>query len=198
MTINPLLLDLPMPIVTPRLQLVPWHPDHTDKFNAARNDSLDHLQPWMKWATAPATLDETRESLTHGYAKFILRQSLNMIGLTHDGEFVLSTGLHNIDWDIPSAEIGYWCCRRFLGQGYVTEAANALLHYGFSVMGMRRMAISMDSENHASRAIAERLNLILESTSRGTIRTLHQGDLRARLTYVCFDSTSTPSLDVRW
>lgn len=131
MTIDPLLLDLPMPIMTPRLRIVPWHPDHTDAFFKAREESRLDLIPWMTWANESATRDEVHIHLRKSYAKFILRESLNMMAFTHDGEFVLSTGLHNIDWAIPCCEIGYWCHTRYRGQGYVTEAANALLRYGF-------------------------------------------------------------------
>ncbi len=34
------------------------------------------------------------------------------------------------------AEVGYWIGKAFWGNGYCTEAAQAILHYGFTVLGL--------------------------------------------------------------
>lgn len=199
MAINPLLLDLPMPIITPRLKIVPWHPMHSDLFYEAQMQSRPNMIPWMTWAENLPTPDTAKEVLIRGHAKFILRETLNMLAFTHDGQLAVSTGLHDLNWEVPSCAIGYWCNTPFTGQGYVTEAANALARYAFSAMKMRRVAIAMDKENTKSIAVAERLNMVKEFEQLGGIMTLHRdGVLRTRVEYACFDTSNLPPLDVKW
>lgn len=195
---KPVLLDLPMPIITPRLKIVPWHPDHTEAFHAMREETLPDLRPWMVWADKPSSRDEVHELLGRGYAKFVLRETLNMLAFTHDGELVASTGLHEFNWRVPMAMIGYWCRTSARGKGYVTEAANALVRYGFDVIGLRKVSIGMDSENTASEAVAKRLGMVKESETMGSVATLHPDTMRKRLEYVCFDTSRLPELDVKW
>ncbi len=195
---KPILLDLPMPIVTPRLKIVPWHPDHTEAFHQMREESLPDLKPWMVWADTPATRDDVREMLTNGYARFVLRETLNMLAFTLEGELVASTGLHEFNWRVPMAGVGYWCRSSARGKGYVTEAANALIRYGFQAIGLRKVSIGMDSENVRSEAVAKRLGLVKEFEQMGAISTLHPDQLRKRLEYSCFDTSRLPPLDVKW
>lgn len=195
---KPILLDIPMPIVTPRLKLVPWHPDHTDTFHAMREESLPDLVPWMVWAEKTSTRDETKELLTHGYAKFILRETFNMLVFTHDGKLVLSAGIHELNWRVPMGAIGYWCRSSARGNGYVTEAANALVRYGFGALGLRKISIAVDSENTHSENVAKRLCMTKEFEQMGNIASLHPDQMRKRVEYCCFDSSALPSLDVKW
>jgi RimJ/RimL family protein N-acetyltransferase len=199
MTVNPVLTDVPMPIRTPRLVLVPPLPEYTTQFYESKTRSIPHLNPWMIFADRIGTHDDEKEFLTKKYAEFILRETLMMLVFTHDDKFVGATGLHNIDWRIPRADIGYWCDIEATGHGYITEIANALIRYGFDALGMRKISIAVDSENTRSEAVALRLNMIKESESKGAIVTLHKGDdLRTRVEYCCFDTASLPKLDVTW
>src|SRR5690606_18745889 len=162
-------IAVPMPIITPRLIIVAPHPDHAEKFWEAREASLDVLYPWMGWADKTTTLEENKIFLAKKAAEFITRESLMMLAFTHDGEFVVSTGLHDIDWRNGTIEIGYWAKKSAHGKGYVTEAANALTRYAFEVLKMRKVCIGMDSENAASEAVPKRLNMVKEFEAAGMI-----------------------------
>ena len=59
-------------------------------------------------------------------------------------------------------EIGYRLNRSYWGQGYATEAAQAIQTYGFTVVGLKRM-VSMISENNVrSIRVAEKIGLHYE------------------------------------
>lgn len=197
---KPILLDLPLPIITPRLKIVRPDPRYAEEIVRAKEESLDQLLPWMGWARNGAgTVDETREMLIRKQAKFILREDLMMLAFTHDGEFVVSTGLHEMDWRIPSAMIGYWAKTSATGKGYVTETANALLRYGFGQIGLRKISICMDSENRASENVARRLGMTLEYRERGGSHAVFDNLIdRYRLSYAAFGTENLPPLDVRW
>lgn len=197
---NPIFLDLPMPIITPRLKIVIPDPKYAEQMLAAKDESLDILVPWMRWAKDGAgTLDEQRELLIRKQALFILREDLMMLALTHDDELVVMTGIHSFNWRVPSAMIGYWAKKSAHGKGYVTEAANAVLRYGFGQMGLRKIDIFMDTENTASENVAKRLNMIHEYDERAASSTLHDDPLtRIKRSYCCYGVDDLPPLDVKW
>lgn len=197
---KPILLEIPFPIITPHLRIVPVDPIYAVEFHAAKIESVEHLVPWMTWAADIGTLDDTREFMTRKKVEFLLRENLMLLAFTHEGHFVVATGLHEIDWTIPMAEIGYWCRKSALGQGYVTEASNAMARYAFEILKMRKITIAMDSENQASEVVPKRLNMDLEFEAAGMIKTLHPPSecLRRRKSYACFDSTQLPPLEVQW
>lgn len=200
MIVKPILLDMPMPIMTSRLKIVPMHIDYAEQVHQAVLESAETLIPWMGWMDTPMTLDERKEMAVRKYVSFLLREDdIMMIALTHEGRFVAATGWHDINWRMRTAQIGYWARSSEIGKGYVTEAANALTRYAFEVMGLRKIDIGMDSENTASENVAKRLGMTKEAETLGTIRTLHEGDaLRRRLHYVAFDTSGLPPLEVSW
>lgn len=197
---KPILLEMPMPILTPRLKIVPMHLDYAEQVHEGVLDSMETLVPWMPWTEKPMTLEERKEMAVRKYTEFLLRdESIMLIALTHDGRFVAATGYNKVDWQMRTIEIGYWCRTAEIGKGYVTEAANALARYAYEVMRMRKVTIGMDSENVASENVALRLGMTKEAETMGTIRTLHEGDaLRRRMHYVSFDTNALPPLKVTW
>jgi len=195
---KPILLDVPMPIMTPRLRIEPVHPKYAYLLHEAKAESLDILKPWMSWADKLPSIEEEKEWMTRKYAEFILRENLTMLAFNHDDQLVMGTGIHALDWHTPMGMIGYWCRKSAQGKGYVTEASNALLRYGFEVLGLRKMSIDMDSENIKSENVAKRLNLTKEFEQMGGLRTLHEDTMRKRLSYCCFDTKDLPTLDVSW
>ena len=82
------------------------------------------------------------------------------------GRIVGSSGLHRIDWSVPSFEIGYWVRTPDSGQGYATEAVEAIGSFAFEKLGARRIEIRADTRNTRSRAIPEKLGYQLEGVLR--------------------------------
>ncbi|MBX9683845.1 MAG: GNAT family N-acetyltransferase [Hyphomicrobium sp.] len=56
-----------------------------------------------------------------------------------------------------SAEIGYWIGRPYWGDGYATEAARALIGYGFTKGGVKRFTCSHFTDNPASARVIAKL-----------------------------------------
>ena len=44
-----------------------------------------------------------------------------------------------------------------LAQGYIQEAGEALIQYGFETLGLRRIEAEIDPANHASAKVLEKL-----------------------------------------
>lgn len=59
-------------------------------------------------------------------------------------------------------EIGYHLNKHFWGNGYATEAAQAVKEYGFNKLGLTKICSYMAEDHTASRAVAERNGMTLE------------------------------------
>jgi len=75
-------------------------------------------------------------------------------------------GLHDITWHMNSwrvdrAELGYWLAPRLAGQGLMTEAASAVIDWGFESLGLHKVTIGCIEENVASKRVIEKLGLRL-------------------------------------
>lgn len=67
-------------------------------------------------------------------------------------------------------ELGYWIGTPFWGQGYCTEAARAVLDYGFNTIGLHRIEGRNMSRNPASGRVMLKLGMQYEGRLRGYLR----------------------------
>ncbi|MFP7492241.1 GNAT family N-acetyltransferase [Terribacillus saccharophilus] len=160
---NPILRDFQTVIETERLIIRQPKIGDGKAVNDSIRASFPELKQWMAFAQEVPSVEETEENIRHSIANWINRTGLRMLIFRKDTEaFIASSGFHAIDWDVPKVEIGYWMDSRHTGQGFMTEAVEAQTAYAFSELGVRRVQILCDEENHASRAIPEKLGFKLE------------------------------------
>lgn len=165
--IDPVLIDVPERLETPRLILSPPRAGQGPAVNAAIVASLERLSPWMPWVHPVPSVDDTEAWSRKAHARFILRESLVYRFVTKgDDEVIGTAGLHRIDWKVRKFEIGYWVRTGFEGRGFVTEVAGALERLAFEQLGARRVEIRMDDRNERSWRVAERLGFTLEGILR--------------------------------
>jgi len=60
------------------------------------------------------------------------------------------------------AELGYMLAPEWWGQGIVTEAASAVLNFGFNSMGLHSVEAQTDPKNAGSQRVLEKLGFVLE------------------------------------
>ncbi|WP_066051982.1 GNAT family N-acetyltransferase [Robertmurraya korlensis] len=63
-------------------------------------------------------------------------------------------------------ELGYWVGKPYWGQGYGTEAAKALVHFGFEKLKLNRIYAQAFTTNPGSWRIMEKIGLTYEGTLR--------------------------------
>ena len=68
------------------------------------------------------------------------------------------------------AELGYWLGMDAWGQGYATEAADALVDLGFSRLGLSRIYAQVLDGNDASCRVLEKLGMLSEGIRRAHVR----------------------------
>jgi ribosomal-protein-alanine N-acetyltransferase len=64
------------------------------------------------------------------------------------------------------AEIGYWLGGDFRGQGYMTEAARAMVAHGFNVLGLESVTAHHLQPNTASGRVMQKLGMKCEGCRR--------------------------------
>jgi RimJ/RimL family protein N-acetyltransferase len=64
------------------------------------------------------------------------------------------------------AELGYWLGVPYWGQGYATESAQAVLHYGFETLGLHRVYASYVTHNVASGRVLRKIGMQHEGLMR--------------------------------
>ncbi|NTU83152.1 MAG: GNAT family N-acetyltransferase [Chloroflexales bacterium] len=63
----------------------------------------------------------------------------------------------------PEVELGYRLARSTWGQGYGTEAAQAVRNYAFNVLCLSRLIAMIDPQNTASLRVAEKIGMRYET-----------------------------------
>lgn len=193
-----LLIDMPMPIRTPRLLLRPRSPGEGAELFEAVQETLGQLVPWMPWASNEYSVDEAEAHCRHALARFLLREDMTLSIYNAAGTRLLgSTGIHKPDWQRRCFELGYWVRASEQGKGYITEAVNALTRYVFEVLDARRVEIHCDSRNERSLKVMERLGYEREGLLRAHGLGSH-GEARDTLLSARIDLMGLPDLELSW
>ena len=74
--------------------------------------------------------------------------------------------LCDIDWEDKKAETGYWISREFRGKGYMTEAVNLILLFGFKELKLHKIYARVFKNNHASMEVLKNNGFCLEGILR--------------------------------
>ena len=69
-----------------------------------------------------------------------------------------------------NAELGYWLGKPYWNLGYATEAAEAVVRYGFEVLGLNRIYARHFKRNPASGRVLQKLGLTYEGCLRQHVK----------------------------
>ncbi len=143
---------------TERLDIRPWAiPDDLEAFHAIWGDP--EVIWWGPMADPAASLDLMRKTASFGpglgWAAVRLRATGAVVG---------NAALQPTPGDRTDVEVGWHFARAHWGKGYATEAAQALVAYAFSELGLGRVVADIVPDNHRSRAVARRLGMHPEGT----------------------------------
>lgn len=89
--------------------------------------------------------------------------------LRADGKLIGAMGLR-IDQEHGRAELGYWIGKNYWNQGYATEAAQAVVQYGFETGGLNRIHASHLTRNPASGRVMQKIGMQHEGRLRQHVR----------------------------
>ncbi len=107
------------------------------------------------------------------------------VTLKASGALIGNCGIrvNNPEW--REANIGYEIAPDLWGRGYATEAARAILKFGFTQLGMHRICAWCVADNTASARVLEKLGMRLEARERE--KELIRGQWHDALTYAILE-----------
>ena len=158
-------VSLPTPVLTTaRLRLRPFTAADADALFAlhSRAEVLRYWDapPWSDPTRAQRFLASCRQLEEEGTGARLAMDRLA------DGAFIGWCGLVSWNPDYRSASLGYCLDDAAWGQGYATEAASALLQWGFDTLDLNRVQAETDTRNLASARVLEKLGFVREGTLR--------------------------------
>jgi ribosomal-protein-serine acetyltransferase len=125
-----------------------------DAVHLAVTESLDHLRPWMPWATG-----YTRQ----GTAEFLASMERAWADGTEYSYAIMTEGTLAGCCSLVARigpgglEIGYWVHRAYTRRGLATAASAALVDQAFRLPGVDRVEIVHDELNVASGGVPRKL-----------------------------------------
>ncbi len=192
---NPLLLDVPDRFETERLLIRAPRAGDGPAILEGVEETIDALREWMDWAVYEQTVEGLEEFARQGAVSFLARRDFPLTLWLKDSEtFVGASGLNQVDWSVPKMEIGYWCRKRFEGQGYISEAVRGITKFAFEELSARRLEIRCDARNERSANVARRCGYRLEGQFRHNELDT-SGELRDTLIFARLPSDPSPGGD---
>jgi RimJ/RimL family protein N-acetyltransferase len=169
--INPILLDIPPELETPRQLLrIPRPGDGLAIYEAVKV-SHAQLYPWLFWTERLTTPENAESEMRQAGAHFLLRQDMVYLLFAKDDPRLLGTvTIHHFDWGVPACELGYWLHSGETGKGYMVEAVQAITEFCFVYLQMERIEIWCDTRNPASARVAQRAEYSLQTRVKNAYR----------------------------
>src|SRR5262245_29919256 len=126
---------------------------------AACND--EEIRRWLPLIPSPYTEEDAR-TFIEGKVPDVGRRQF---AITEDGAVVGAIGL-DVSESIRQGTIGYWCARAARGRGVTTRALRLLSKHALDDLGLERLQLFTDPDNHASQRVAEKVGYQREGTVR--------------------------------
>ncbi|MGH9720398.1 MAG: GNAT family N-acetyltransferase [Bryobacteraceae bacterium] len=153
-------------VETARLWLRAWEPDDWIAFRRLSGDPrvmrfINTGEPWLDERNQEFAGRQIRQQETLGYSMWKLVPK-------HTGDLSGFCGLQPLP-ATEETEIGWWLIPELWGQGLATEAAQAVLTYGFERAGLSRIVAVAQPANRASTRVMEKIGMAFEKP------TVHRG-----------------------
>ena len=154
------------PIETERLLLRPFRESDAEAFfECCQNPNIGNNAGWKPHGS----LEESQEILR---SVFISQSGIWAIILKEDGRLIGSVGIiPDPKRENPQARmLGYWLDESHWGKGYMTEAVQSVLDYGFNTLQLSLITANCYPHNERSQQVLKHPGFIYEGT-------LHQAEL---------------------
>lgn len=145
-----------MLLTTHDLRLEPLELSHTANLFQLVDQNRAHLREWLPWVDLTTREQDSRNFIYTSLKKhaagtdrfWAIHQNANLTGMI---------GLHKINADQASGEIGYWLGADHQGQGIITHACREVIAFAINHLSLIRIEIICEQKNLRSRAVPERL-----------------------------------------
>lgn len=147
------------------VELRRWRVSDADLCFRLVSDSLEHLRPWMAWATPGYSHADAVDYLERCEADWADGAAFQYL-IVADGTAAGAAGLH-ARIAPGGLEIGYWVHPDFTARGIATAASAALTEAALALPGIDHVEIHHDEANLPSGRIPAKLGYKAIETRRG-------------------------------
>ena len=135
-----------------------YREDHIDALLAAVSESIPEVARYETWCHPGFTREEAAEYVNWWRKAWEARAAFYFAVIEEEtGELVGSCGLAGICAEHRRAGLGYWIRSSRTGHGFATDAARAVMSFGFEELDLARIEIEVSVDNTASLRVAEKL-----------------------------------------
>jgi ribosomal-protein-alanine N-acetyltransferase len=155
---------LPLELIGRRVVLRPLASSDFEEWREVRRRCGEWLTRWEPTPLpgSPDVVEEPRAFAARCGARDRERQMGTGFGfgVFVDGRFGGEINLSGIQrGPFQNAYVGYWIDQALAGRSYTPEAAAVLFRFSFDELELHRVQVSVIPRNHASRRVAEKLDL---------------------------------------
>jgi ribosomal-protein-serine acetyltransferase len=152
-------------MVDESLELRQTMPEVAEEMFAVVDANREYLREWLPWLDNTNSPDDETTFINGLLEEYRKGESINY-AIRFDGRFIGGMGLNWVDHGNRGCGVGYWLSEEFTGQGIVTRCCGRLMDHCFDDLGLHRFVLEAATKNIASRAVAERLGMRLEGTTK--------------------------------
>ncbi len=128
---------------------------------------LAEVTKYLTWSPHPSR-NYTREYLEYIGSRYIAGEFYDWAVVERkSGKMIGTCGFTRFDYHSNAGEVGYVLNPAYWGNGYATEAARAVIKFGFESLLLNRISAMHIEGNSASRHVMERVGMQYEGTLRG-------------------------------
>jgi RimJ/RimL family protein N-acetyltransferase len=149
------------------LLLRSYRPGDGAELNRATQSSLEHLRPWMPWASPDTTVEDSEAFARRSRARWLLAEEW-AVSVWRGGRLVASSGfmLRGRPLEDGTGEIGMWVRADEAGRGLGTRALQAMVDWADAAWPFRKLTWLCERRNRASARVAEKCGFRLEGRLR--------------------------------
>jgi RimJ/RimL family protein N-acetyltransferase len=149
------------------LLLRSYQPGDGAELNRATQSSLEHLRPWMPWASPDTTVEDSEAFVRRSRAGWLLAEEWG-VSVWRGDRLVASSGfmLRGRPLEDGTGEIGMWVRADEAGRGLGTRVLQAMVDWADAAWPFRKLTWLCERRNRASARVAEKCGFRLEGRLR--------------------------------
>lgn len=156
-------------LIARRVRLRPYRPDDAERLSLlAGREEIAQTTISIPHPYSPL---QAREWIAGHAGEWRKRRAARFaVELSSTSELIGGAELREIEPEHAQAELSFWVGTEWWGHGYATEAAEALLDYGFLHLGLNRIYAYHMTRNPASGKVLRKLGMRQEALMRERVR----------------------------
>ena len=131
----------------------------------AIDDSRPRLHPWLSWVDATTRPAHSLHFIEQSLQRLNNQEALDL-GIFYNNQVIGGLGMHDWQYDLKRAQIGYWIATDFEGQGIVRRCLIRFIDFLFTKLALNKLEIHFVPANKRSAKLPQLLGFTIEGVIR--------------------------------